>query len=125
MSAILFNNPFAAPPPAASLGQTATTGLALAAIPATGGASLAKDATLSGGNGSGSELSKQAETVALFNKKQSLERPPSATGRSVVNAQAQPGLPQDNNRLGPDLPEVDMPDPLPTSPFLLQLRQAG
>jgi hypothetical protein len=56
--------------------------------------------------------------VALFkaNENSKWARPPTATGGSVISAQA-----RDNAELaplGPDLPEVEMPDPLPTSPFL-------
>ena len=47
-----------------------------------------------------------------------MSRPPDATGGSVVTAQGQDApvmmLP------GANLPKVDMPDPLPTSPFLKQ-----
>lgn len=131
MSAILFNNPYAAPPPPANGGQTTTPALALAPIGATGAAQDTQDGSTLGNTGTGSETSKQAENVALLQKKQSFERPTNATGGSVVNAQAQTPPPTTSDgsdeefRLGPDLPEVEMPDPLPTSPVLLNLRKAS
>lgn len=120
MSAILLNNPFAAPPPATQ--QTAVASPALPAIASTGGASSAKDSAGFANTGSGAETSKQAEIAKIFQTQQKLERPANATGDSVINAQSKTDEPVE---LGPDLPEVEMPDPLPTSPFLLQLKDAG
>jgi hypothetical protein len=45
-------------------------------------------------------------------------RPSEATGGSVVNAQAQEA--EETLSYGSELPEVEMPYPLPTSPFLLE-----
>lgn len=125
MSAILLSNPFVVPPPAPAAPQTYPAGFAPPAIGATGGASGTKDNTSFTNTGAGAETAKQAETVALFQKRQGMDRPANATGSSVINAQTQTVVPgkeaasEDELKLGPDLPEVEMPNPLPTAPFLL------
>lgn len=118
MNSILLSSPFPAPPPSAIVASDIASSATVAPIQAGASASSSGDAASFSGSGAGSGTSRQGETVALFkaNGNNKWARPPTATGGSVIGAQA-----RDNAEpapLGPDLPEVEMPDPLPTSPFL-------
>lgn len=62
------------------------------------------------------QQSDQANKVALFQNKATMSASGDATPKSIVNAQAYKGSATDP--FGNNLPEVVMPDPLPTSPFL-------
>ena len=116
MSSILLSNPFAPPSPVTIQAQDIGAALAVPPAPSVGKGDATGDSTGFAGAGGGRGTSNQRATVALFQGRggEAWARPADATGRSVIGAQA-----QDNSRpLGPDLPEVAMPDPLPTSPFL-------
>jgi hypothetical protein len=122
MSSILLNNPFPAAPAPSNLTADAPIAAApIAAIQNGGAAGSSNGSTSFSGSGAGS--SRQAENVAIFQSKDSAKwaPPANATGGSVIDAQTQTN---DNKStvielpLGPDLPAVAMPDPLPTSPFL-------
>ncbi|NNE54243.1 MAG: hypothetical protein HKN30_17790 [Sulfitobacter sp.] len=112
MSAILLNNPFvtpsqpSSPPPEVAPPLTVTPAQIATSSRDSGGA------TSFSGSGTGSGDSRQGDTAALLRsvQKKSVARPPDATGASVVNAQG--------SGYGSNLPKVEMPDPLPTSPFL-------
>ena len=118
MSAILLNNPFVTPTQPSSPPQDPAPPLAVTPTQTATPTGDSGGATSFSGSGTGSGDSRQGDTVALLRsgQKKSLVRPPDATGASVVNAQGTDGP------AGPDygsnLPEVEMPDPLPTSPFL-------
>ncbi len=121
MSAILLTNPFAAPP-ASQSGQTTSSETSLPAIPSASDPQDAKDTLQSKGAETGADTSKQAETAALLRQFQQSARPSDATSDSVISAQATGTDGEEEPRIGPDLPEVEMPDPLPTSPILLRMR---
>lgn len=116
MSSILLTNPFVAPPQSSLIPESPTSAAPVAPVPAGGAASSSGDAASFTGSGAGS--GKQADNVALFQAKDTAKwgRPFDATSDSVIGAQAKSTI--DALPLGPDLPEVEMPDPLPTSPFL-------
>lgn len=117
MSSILLSNPFVtqAPPPGVS---TDATGVPVIAptIAASQGRAAGTSTGFSGSGNSGT--SDQSANAALFRKKISgaFPRPADATRSSVVAAQTQTEKPAPLPGAG--LPEVSMPDPLPTSPFL-------
>ncbi len=116
MSSILLSSPFPVPPPSSTVPQDVPATAAIAPVQAGASASSSGDAASFSGSGAGT--SRQGDTVALFQARANGKwaRPSHATGGSVIDAQA-----QDNTTpapLGLDLPEVEMPDPLPTSPFL-------
>jgi len=116
MSAILLSNTFATPSLLATPPPVAAAAAAVAPIADSKNTSKGGDASSFTGSGSGS--SRQADNAAIFAAKEAGKwvRQPVPTGDSVVGAQAQSNA--EEPPLGPDLPEVKMPDPLPTSPFL-------
>jgi hypothetical protein len=118
MSSILLSNPFTAPQPAANMPQDVAATISVAPTQATSSTSDTGDASSFAGSGSGTGTSNQGNTVALFQSRDRANwgRPTDATGGSVIGAQAQEYTSE--TPFGVDLPEVDMPDPLPTSPFL-------
>jgi hypothetical protein len=129
MSSILLSNPFitVAPPPSGPQ-ETAVSALAVAPTSGPSTGSSAGNSTSFSGSGSGySGGSEQQAAVALIRDraKAVLTRPADATGKSVVNAQTQNGTqPQIGAEITPfgvNLPKVEMPDPLPTSPFLASM----
>lgn len=123
MSSILLQNPFASQPPLVSANPPVSVGPNVVA-PASGASSGAGsgDSTAFGrsgngyGGGDGAAMSFRAKSRAP-------ERPTNATPDSVVGAQVseRPEQREIPEKVGPDLPKVDMPDPLPTSPFLLKM----
>lgn len=117
MSSIVLSNPFATPPPTAQAAM-AVPQTALAVAPSTETASNpnAGNAGGSGGHGSGfhSHGGQQA-IIRLAAIAGHTGRAPDATSGSVINAQARS---EGDSPFGINLPEVEMPDPLPTSPFL-------
>ncbi|MFT6676512.1 MAG: hypothetical protein ACJAVM_002716 [Sulfitobacter sp.] len=117
MSSILLSNPFVSPAPPPGLGTESLPLQPLA--PAQGLAQGRAAGNSTGFSGSGSSgTSNQSSTAALIRSRinSPLSRPADATRDSVVAAQTQKDsitpLP------GANLPKVEMPDPLPTSPFL-------
>jgi hypothetical protein len=128
MSSILLSNPFPVTPAPSNLTADAPPAAApIAAVQNGGAADSSNGSTSFSGSGAGS--SGQAENAAIFQSKDSEKwaPPATATGGSVINAQTQSGPSPDATGdqrpviklpLGPDLPAVEMPDPLPTSPFL-------
>jgi cytoskeletal protein RodZ len=68
----------------------------------------------SGGSGFGTPEGAQT-LITWANRSAPIDRPSEATLASVVNAQASD---TQANPFGINLPDVKMPDPLPTSPFL-------
>jgi hypothetical protein len=120
MSAILLSNPFVTPPPTApatSLDQPST---ALAVTPAqgSGASSGAGDSTGFSGQGSGygSDSGQQA-LLAMTRAASAIGRPADATSGSIVNAQAQAEEAPVIVPFGSNMPEVEMPDILPTAPW--------
>ena len=128
MSSILLSNPFVmpVPPPQSGGAETANTPMIAAAQGASGSANSGSATSYSGsggGYGTGRGAPENLVMRAAFERAMSL-KPSDATSRSVVDAQVF-GAAQDAEfpvSVGPDLPEVEMPDPLPTSPFLLAMR---
>ena len=118
MSSILLSNPFMAPQPAANLPQDAAAALQIAPTQATSRTADTGDASSFAGSGSGTGTSNQGNTVALFQSRDrgNWGRPTDATSGSVIGAQARDY--KSELPFGVDLPKVEMPDPLPTSPFL-------
>ena len=116
MSSILFLNPLA--PSGAGQGYPTDLLAAGGAAPVkpVGESRASGDTSGFTGSGGGRGLSNQAANVAILRAGASdnWNRPADATGRSVINAQAE----AQEAPFGVDLPEVEMPDPLPTSPFL-------
>ena len=119
MSSILLSNPFITPVPPSSGPQETVPALAVAPTQGASAGNGTGDATSFSGSGSGhSGGSDQRSAAALIRDRAmaSISRPSDATGTSVVNAQTQGGI--EIMRFGANLPKVEMPDPLPTSPFL-------
>lgn len=121
MSSILLSNPFPAQP--APSAMTAEPPATAAITPVLAGGTTGSSDSAASFTGSGAGSSRQAENVALFQSadKAKWTPPAKATGGSVINAQARANTDRDSGielPLGPDLPAVEMPDPLPTSPFL-------
>ena len=116
MSSILFSNPFAPASPAPSPTTDASGGLAVAPPSALGKSTQSGDATAFSGSGNGRNASNQSANVAFLRAGASdnWDRPADATGRSIIGAQAQ----ENSSPFGVNLPEVEMPLPLPTSPIL-------
>jgi len=110
------------------MGMAANTQAIAAPQQASSGGGSGNSTSFGGsGNGSGSQGPLAFLAKAL---ERGPQRPSQATGDSIVNAQARANAdalpkegPQEPIRLGPDLPAVEMPDPLPTSPFLLRLSE--
>ena len=120
MSSILLSNPFVtptpAPPPAGAEQQTA-----LAVAPAQGASAGNQSGNSSGFSGNGSGFgSNNAMQLILAKARTATARQEStdAAPSSVVNAQTQG---DSNSYFNTSLPRVEMPDPLPTSPFLKRL----
>lgn len=117
MSSILLSNPFPAPQPPSSMTLDHAEGAGpLAAVPASAASSNTDNAPAFNGSGTGGRSPEN--TVALFQtySEGKWDRPTNATSGSVIDAQAERQgeiLP-----FGSNLPKVEMPDPLPTSPFL-------
>ncbi|MDG1169825.1 MAG: hypothetical protein P8N14_11565 [Sulfitobacter sp.] len=119
MSSILLTNPFPAQTQAPSsnvLQQFAAMTFGPAPVQQLQSAANAGDSK--GFSGSGAGSSNQQENVALFQSKttERWARPANATGGSVIGAQARES--EEVNLFGINLPKVEMPNPLPTSPFL-------
>lgn len=117
MSSILLSNPFVTPLHPVSAQQEVFGTLAILPTKLAGSSKNTDDATSFGGSGTGT--SKQADTAALLRKAQNLaedKAPQDAQSRSVIVAQAVPTPAPILFQV--DSPKVDMPDPLPTSPFL-------
>lgn len=116
MSSLLLTNPFATP---SSINSTPLSLPSLAVAPAQDASAPQDqdDATSFGGSGAGG--SNQGSTAALMRMHANTARPHSeASPASVIKAQAVPEpapIVVSNT-----LPEVEMPDPLPTSPFLIR-----
>lgn len=119
MSSILLNNPLVTPVPSSSLAQDAAPALAVTPATTVTPTRDSGGSTSFSNSGSGTGDSRQGDNVALLTKsrRNAMARPPDATGRSVVNAQGQEAQ-EELFVYGNNLPEVEMPDPLPTSPFL-------
>ncbi len=123
MSSILLSNPFVpAPAQAQPAGSEPQTALAVAPTQSAVASGDTGGATAHSGNGSG--FGSGAGHQALFKQAKggggvTTDRPPDATPSSVVNARAQ----DEENPLGTDLPEVEMPNPLPTSPILQRMSE--
>ena len=121
MSSILLNNPFVTPAPQPSSHQQTVSTLAVAPTQGASAGSSSGNATSFSGSGSGySGGSDQQSAAALIRTRAepTMARPSNATGTSVVNAQTQDSI--DIIPFGANLPKVEMPDPLPTSPFLIR-----
>lgn len=122
MSSILLSNPFPAAPAPSNLTVEAPAAAApIAAVQHGHTADSSGDANSFTGSGSGS--SRQAENIALLQSKDAAKwtPPTKATGGSVISAQTQANREPTTGielPLGSNLPAVEMPDPLPTSPFL-------
>lgn len=109
MSSILLSNPFVAPPPPPQA-AAAHAQAVLAPTPSRDGANAGN----SGGGSFGSPDGAQA-LITWANLSSAMARPVEATLASVVNAQTSEAA---TDPFGINLPDVKMPDPLPTSPFL-------
>lgn len=115
MSAILLSNPFVTPPPAPQTTsvEQPSTALAVAPTQAAFGAGTASgygNQENTFGNDAG-----QKALMALSRQSGGMGRPADASPGSVVNAQASDAeviLP-----FGSNMPEVEMPDILPTAPW--------
>ncbi len=122
MSSILLSNPFVTPaPPAQSPSAEPQTALAITPSQGATGAGGSSDASSFSGNGSGFGGRDGAQAIITrVRNSTSQERPFEATPLSVVTAQTQntDATRESANPFGTNLPNVDMPDPLPTSPFL-------
>jgi hypothetical protein len=114
MSSILFTNPYTPQGPAVTPPAAAP---ALAVAPAQNTAASQDQGGATAFSGSGTGNSSQSDTVALLRTlKDAAVRPQMATSGSVINAQVEPKAVEIYTTS--NLPEVKMPDPLPTSPFL-------
>ncbi|MEM6304972.1 MAG: hypothetical protein AAF744_09635 [Pseudomonadota bacterium] len=125
MSAIILSNPYV-PPTQASQQPVAEPQNALAVLPPAGAQSSAAsgDATGYSGTGSGYGGGPGQEAIlkeAMARTAGASERPTDATPASIVEAKAM----KEANPLGTDLPEVDLPNPLPTSPILERMSEAS
>lgn len=122
MSSILLSNPFLnlAPPPSGA--QPAAPALGVAPPQNASAGNNTGNPTSFSGSGTGSSNDQQTAAAVIRARARVAMTPPSnATSTSVVNAQT-----QDENDImpfGANLPKVEMPDPLPTSPFLLRLSE--
>jgi hypothetical protein len=124
MSSILLINPFVTPVPLSNSPQVIASAFAVAPMQGTSAGNNAGNATSFSGSGSGHSGGSDQQSAALVIRdraKASLTRPADATGTSVVNAQTQDRV--EIIPFGANLPKVDMPDPLPTSPFLLRMSE--
>ncbi|MGJ8546450.1 MAG: hypothetical protein ACSHWZ_13480 [Sulfitobacter sp.] len=124
MSAILLINPHAAQPQITSFTPVPFSGAqtAQAVAPLVASRATARGDSATGFSGSGAGYG--GSEAALPPRKTMLTLT-DASPKSVIDAQTTPRtkadppiFPQDN------LPKVEMPDPIPTSPFLLALREA-
>lgn len=117
MSSLLLNNPFISPLPPSPTLQEAAPALGVSPAQQTQATTDGGGATAFSGSGSGSGDSRQGDNLALLKslRRNLPTRPMEATGSSVVNAQGEEPSPAIYRNT---LPEVSMPDPLPTSPFL-------
>ncbi|MEM9967150.1 MAG: hypothetical protein AAF755_03515 [Pseudomonadota bacterium] len=118
MSSILLSNPVAAPPPQGTAAQDISVDAPGIPVTTVQQARDTKDTSNFGGSGTGSSNSRQGDTVAFMRARAgaTISRPQDATPGSVINAQAQED--PSATLFGNNLPEVEMPDPIPTSPFL-------
>lgn len=128
MSSILLSSPFASQPPPSTSAPAVTANTQIIAAPqAAPGGNGAGSSTSFGNSGGGYGAGKQGPLAFLAKAlEREPQRPAKPTGDSIVNAQTRDRAQADASKsltLGPDLPAVAMPDPLPTSPFLLQLSQ--
>ena len=121
MSSILLSNPFVTPAPSPNVPQDTTPALAVAPTQGASAGSGADDATAFSGSGSGYSggNAQQAADVIRNRAQSTMVRPADATSTSVVNAQTESEA--EITPFGSNLPKVNMPDPLPTSPFLKRL----
>ncbi len=121
MSSILLSNPFISPvAPSTSAQQTPVTALAVAPMRNMSSGSGAGNATSFSGSGfSGGSDQQNSAALMRDRAKAVMARPSNATSTSVVNAQTQVDV--QITPFGANLPRVNMPDPLPTSPLLLAM----
>ncbi|MGJ5620389.1 hypothetical protein [Sulfitobacter sp. MF3-043] len=122
MSSILLSNPFLnlAPPPSGA--QPVAPVLGVAPLQKASAGNNTGNPTSFSGSRSGSGHDQQSAAEAIRARARIAMAPPSnATSTSVVNAQTQ--VENDIIPFGANLPKVEMPDPLPTSPFLLRLSE--
>lgn len=122
MSSILLSNPFVTQPPTAQpAAPEPQTALAVAPSAAAASNPDAGNGRGFGGNGgeTGSDRSRQS-IIRMAAEAGLTGRAPNATSGSVINAQAQGenAKREGDDPFGVNLPKVEMPDPLPTSPFL-------
>lgn len=117
MSSILLSNPFPASQPPSSMALDISEGAGPLA-PVQTSASTATANNSQGFNGAGTGGRSPENTVALFQSYSAnkWERPANATSGSVIDAQAEQQ--EEVLPFGTNLPKVEMPNPLPTSPFL-------
>lgn len=138
MSAIILSNPFIPPsPPVAAPGADLPSPAVVAPVSAAAPGSGADDArprTGGGQDGSGQDTALLQLRIGQGGRGgQSTQRPQDASRSSVVAAQVSSALNTDHPPSADDpmalpkdfpfnkkLPEVKMPDPLPTSPILKQ-----
>jgi hypothetical protein len=123
MSSILLSNPFVAPaaPPVNNVGGALLT--VRAAPPSTSGAGTSDSGDSRSSSGGGFGNQNGAQVLIMRTRPGAwLDRPVEAASRSVVNAQVFERSP---DPFGTNLPNVDMPDPLPTSPYLLPARRSA
>lgn len=115
MSSILLSNPFVTPSPPTNTPEVLPT-LAVTPLLQTQSGQNPGDTTSFSGSGTGN--SNQGDTIALLRSRAEPELSPlqDATAGSIITAQA---VPEYTPTITPTaLPKVEMPDPLPTSPFL-------
>ncbi|MDF1726842.1 MAG: hypothetical protein P1U53_03730, partial [Sulfitobacter sp.] len=120
MSSILLSNPYLPPTFHGGTAPDPTPALALAPVTTAGTAGTGDKAAdfANSGNSGGEKGDGDIVTLMQLGKSAALTRPQDATGQSVVDAQGQDRGPVVT--MGANLPEVPMPNPLPTSPFLKQ-----
>ena len=118
MSALLLINPVAPSGPSQGHAAVAMDGKEAIPVKPVSDSSRSGDLAADLRSDNGRSTSKQATNVALLQAgiRDSWNWPTGATGRSVINAQAD----QNDNPFGINLPEVEMPYPLPTSPILMR-----
>ena len=125
MSSILLSNPFVTPVPPPQNGPTETANTqVIAAAQSASGSNGAGNATSYSGSGGGYGTGKGSDNPITLRAALDRGAPvqlSDASPKSVVDAQSLDGR-TPAPAFGANLPEVEMPDPLPTSPFLLALR---
>ena len=120
MSSILLSNPFVAPPPMGQVTSADQPSTALAVAPAQGSTASSGAGTSTGFTGQGSGYgsdSGQKALLAMTRAAAAVGRPADATSGSIVTAQAQAEDALVILPFGANMPEVEMPDILPTAPW--------